>query len=152
MTTVFYAAFERDGLTPILFPRGYTPAVIAYALDDRRTKWGKNPNCRRMLVEDTDTGQVIGYSEWFVHSEKKQDPKRDEKTPALPQQPTSSPPPDCNLEKLAEVMECHTSQRQKIVGGKPYLCKYERPRSLLDVCNRQRLYPLFLGLLADGDF
>lgn len=114
------AIIERDAYAPnpfsrILFPGPFPPEALDGRAGFLATELKEDSTTRWLKVVDTDLPedeQMIAFAKWHIYTEK---PK-----PTAPR----TFGPGCNVEACEMLFPGIAAQRMRILGDKPYVCKY----------------------------
>ena len=118
-TALTFAAFADNVFNKLMYPHGVTPAIISYFVERDTKGWHKDPCARHMQVKDTQTGEIISYSQWFIYPERSR---------AELSRPINLEWPDgCDAEKNNALFNNGKRKRDGIMGGKPYMCMFTLP-------------------------
>ena len=106
-------AYATDPLTPILFPGPFSPdaevirakQISAQLAADSSTRWAK--------VVDTETGEMIAFSNWNVY-------KPGEPIPTRTRRTFNDPP--CNIPACEEFWGDMYELREKHIPSSPHVC------------------------------
>ena len=113
-TALTFAAAESNVITKLIYPNGVTPAMLSYFVEQSTKSWHNDPCARHMQVKDTQTGEIISYSQWSIFPEKT---KAERRKPSKVDLPDGS-----NKEAFKTLRNNGKRKRDKIMGGKPYIC------------------------------
>ncbi|MCJ1475950.1 hypothetical protein MMC13_004614 [Lambiella insularis] len=113
VTEMLFQAFENSPVTRLIYSVPASPSIKAWTVEHALKGWDENPVQKRMGVRDTETGELIAFSDWYFNPQREGDDWA--KTPAI----------EWSEEHRKDVMNGlvaeHTAMRHKIMGPKPHL-------------------------------
>ena len=143
LTTIQWAALSHNPLIQILYPKGATPALIAFTTSsyERATSF---PSARLIKATDETTGEIVGFAKWIIYRQNEEEAlhsdviegsrhsrgSRRSSGWAKERHLMPSIPPDCHgvlLEKWGHVIQ---KTRKRITGPRGHACRTGAPCSL----------------------
>ena len=114
ITKLTYAAFQDDPQSKILYDVPVSPATVASTLASNLETWDSDPTRRRMQIKDTDTGDMISASIWYILPQRYGDDYK--------KLPDYKWPEGWHAEEAKKVFTNLFVARNRIMGAKPYIC------------------------------
>ena len=114
-TKVLFSAYKDDPVSKVMNPGGVTPSIISWVVNNTLKSWGKGPLSRRMQVRDTQSGEILSFSQWYFFPERRGDHWK--------KMPEMEWPDEYNQEVATTMQVTHITKRNEIMGEKAYICK-----------------------------
>ena len=119
LTEMIFEAYKDDILSHLMFNNNVTPSMKAWTLQEYEKSWGQNPEERHIGVRDTETGELIASSHWYIYPQREGDDWK--------KIPVTEWPDGYNKEGANHIQAIHITKRNEIMGAKPYICKASNP-------------------------
>jgi hypothetical protein len=113
-------SFKNNRLNHLMFPNSEAPENEEVSLSSIQDQ-AQDPHTQFYKAVDTETGEIAGYTRWALYPKGRSEEEFDAPGPQRPENP------EVNVELKDVIVRLLRSSQKKVMGGKPYLCRFAIP-------------------------